>query len=46
MVAIYVRMRRSGFDGTPEEFLEEMDINEPNETVIIPMHYIYDNNRL
>lgn len=46
MVAIYVRMRRSGFGGTPEEFLEEMDINEPNETVMIRMHYIYDNNRL
>lgn len=46
MVAIYMRMRRNGFRGTPEEFVEEMELDSPSETVMKRMHYIYDYNRL
>lgn len=46
MLAIYIRMRRQGFRGTPEEFMDEMQVESPNETIMKRMHYIYDNNRL
>lgn len=50
MLAIYIRMRRQGFRGTPEEFMEEMETDSPNgaimETVMKRMHYVYDNNRI
>lgn len=46
MVAIYIRMRRSGFKGTPEEFTEEMGVDDVSESVMKRMHYIFDNNRL
>lgn len=46
MLAIYIRMRRQGFRGTPEEFMDEMQVESPNETIMKRMHYIHDNNRL
>lgn len=46
MLAIYIRMRRQGFSGTPEEFMDEMQVESPNETIMKRMHYIHDNNRL
>ena len=46
MLAIYIRMRRQGFRGTPEEFMDEMQEDKPNETIMKRMHYVYDNNRM
>ena len=46
MIAIYVRTRRMGYKFSPEEFVEEMNLNELGETIMKRMHYIYDNNRL
>lgn len=46
MLAIYIRMRRQGFRGTPEEFVDEMQEDKPNETIMKRMHYVYDNNRM
>lgn len=46
MLAIYIRMRRQGFRGTPEEFMDEMQVESPNKTIMKRMHYIHDNNRL
>lgn len=46
MLAIYIRMRRQGFRGTPEEFIDEMQEDKPNETIMKRMHYVYDNNRM
>lgn len=46
MLAIYIRMRRQGFRGTPEEFMDEMQEDKPNETIMKRMHYVYDNNRI
>ena len=45
MLAIYIRARRKGFRGSPEDFMKEMDF-EVNESLIRRMHYEYDNNRL
>jgi hypothetical protein len=46
MIAIYVSTRRMGYKFSPEEFVEEMNLNELGETIMKRMHYIHDNNRL
>lgn len=46
MVAIYVRTRRMGYKFSPEEFVEEMNLNEIGETIMKRMRYVYENNRL
>lgn len=46
MIAIYVRTRRMGYKFSPEEFVEEMNLNEIGETIMKRMRYVYENNRL